>query len=145
MAAWSAGLLIGPQLLLTRLGAAAPVTLILVASAGVGVGQAGAGGFAIPVLVLAFFVVGGVCNALVLVSMRNLIMTRSPDGQRGSIGAAYGATMQTAVIVGFLAAAPAPEHSARWVVLIGGLLAVSAGVAGLIADQRGKVLARGLR
>lgn len=39
--------------------------------------------------------------------------------------------MQTAVIAGFLAAAPAPEHAARWVILAGGLLAMGAAAAGL--------------
>ncbi|GGN90288.1 hypothetical protein GCM10010112_75550 [Actinoplanes lobatus] len=136
LACWSVGLVIGPMLLM-RLARTGRMAVLAVGSATT-IGAAYLVTGLVPVLLalLVFNVIGGMANAMQNVSLRTAVMADCPDHKRGRVGAAYGATLQTAVATGFASAALFPADWARGVLLVGGAIAVLAGSIGLLLLSR---------
>jgi hypothetical protein len=62
-------------------------------------------------------------------------MADCPPGVRGRVGAAYGATLQSSVAIGFALAGLVPAAWARWGILVGGAVALLAGSLGWLLTR----------
>ncbi|MEU3709722.1 MFS transporter [Streptomyces catenulae] len=129
---WSIGLVLGPVLVRGRTAAPPPQVFAVAAATVIGLAYLLAGAVLWLPLMLAAFLCGGMANALQNVMLRTYVMADCPPARRGQIGAAYGATLQTAVACGFAAAAVLPADWSRWGIVTGGGIAALAGVAGTV-------------
>jgi MFS family permease len=135
LATWSVGLVLGPFALRGGLRRR-PTAVVAVGAAGIiGLSYLVAGAYPVVPLMLAAFLCGGMANAVQNVALRTHVMADCPPDVRGRVGAAYGATLQTSVAVGFALAGLAPADWARWGILTGGGVAFLAGSVGLLLTR----------
>ncbi|MCC5481226.1 MFS transporter [Streptomyces barringtoniae] len=130
LATWSVGLVLGPCLLRGPLGRRPTARVAVAAATVIGVSYLVTGAFPVIPVMLAAFLGGGMANAVQNVALRTHVMADCPPEVRGRVGAAYGATLQSAVAVGFALAGFAPADWARWGILAGGVIATLAGLCG---------------
>ncbi|MGX1562686.1 MFS transporter [Streptomyces sp. NPDC055506] len=135
LATWSVGLVLGPFALRGRLRHRPTAVVAVGAAAIIGLSYLGAGAFPVVPLMLAAFLCGGMANAVQNVALRTHVMADCPQDVRGRVGAAYGATLQTSVAVGFALAGLAPADWARWGILTGGAVAFLAGSIGWLRTR----------
>lgn len=139
---WAAGLVLGP-LLLTRPLARADQGMAALASAGViGSVLLVTGATATLGVAACAYVLGGMANATQNATLRTAVMRRSPEAHRGLLGAAYGASLQTAVVLGFLIGGATASDRAADVLAVGGAVSVVAVAAGFVLMRRPIVHAR---
>jgi MFS family permease len=130
LATWSVGLVVGPFTLRGPLGRRPTAVVAVGAAAIVGLSYLVTGAYPVVPLMLVAFLCGGMANAVQNVALRTYVMADCPPEVRGRVGAAYGATLQSSVAVGFALAALAPADGARWGILAGGGVAFLAGLTG---------------
>jgi MFS family permease len=135
LATWSVGLVLGPFTLRGRLGRRPTSVVAVGAAAIVGLSYLVTGAYPVVPLMLAAFLCGGMANAVQNVALRTYVMAECPPDVRGRVGAAYGATLQSSVAVGFALAALAPAEWARWGILVGGAVAFLAGSIGWLRTR----------
>ncbi|NGO74500.1 MFS transporter [Streptomyces sp. YC504] len=135
LATWSVGLVVGPLLLRSGLSRCRTATIAVAAAGLIGLAHAVVGAFPVVPVMLTAFLCGGMANAVQNVALRTHVMADCPPEVRGRVGAAYGATLQTAVAAGFALAAFAPAGWARWGILVGGTIGFLAGLAGWLHTQ----------
>ncbi|MFH8494894.1 MFS transporter [Streptomyces coeruleorubidus] len=135
LATWSVGLVLGPFTLRGRLGRLPTAVLAVGAAAIVGLSYLVTGAYPVVPLMLAAFLCGGMANAVQNVALRTYVMADCPQDVRGRVGAAYGATLQSSVAVGFALAGLAPADWARWGILAGGAVAFLAGSTGWLRTR----------
>ncbi|MFC4883823.1 MFS transporter [Streptomyces beijiangensis] len=141
LATWSVGLVLGPFLLRGRLGRLPTSAVAVTAATCIGLSYMVTGAFPVIPLMLAAFLGGGMANAVQNVALRTHVMADCPQDVRGRVGAAYGATLQSAVAAGFALAALVPADGARWGILAGGVIAFLAGLLGRLGLLRTRVTA----
>ncbi|MFI6208866.1 MFS transporter [Streptomyces sp. NPDC051041] len=127
LATWSVGLVLGPFAVRGPLGRRPTAVVAVGAAAVVGLGYLVTGVYPVVPLMLAAFLCGGMANAVQNVTLRTHVMAGCPKEVRGRVGAAYGATLQSSVAVGFACAGLVPAGWARWGILAGGGVAFLAG------------------
>ena len=99
-----------------------------------GAAVAVAGAVAVMAVAVVMFVIGGVANGVITVSMRSIIVHRVPDRFRGRVFAAYGGLFfGTQLAAMAVAGGLVVALSGRLVLIIGGVGTVLAGVGGLLA------------
>ncbi|GAA4320363.1 hypothetical protein GCM10023086_44660 [Streptomyces venetus] len=130
LATWSVGLVLGPFTLRGGLSRQPTAVVAVGAAAIIGLSYLVTGAYPVVPLMLAAFLCGGMANAVQNVALRTHVMADCPPDVRGRVGAAYGATLQTSVAVGFALAGLAPADWARWGILTGGGVAFLAGSIG---------------
>ncbi|MEU7019901.1 MFS transporter, partial [Streptomyces sp. NPDC046203] len=130
LATWSVGLVVGPFVLRGRIGARPTAVLAVGASAIIGLCHLLTAAYLFLPAMLAASLCGGMANAVQNVTLRTHVMADCPQEVRGRVGAAYGATLQSSVAVGFALAGFAPAHWARWGILTGGAVAFVVGTLG---------------
>ncbi|MGA5898633.1 MFS transporter [Streptomyces venetus] len=130
LAIWSVGLVLGPFTLRGGLSRQPTAVVAVGAAAIIGLSYLVSGAYPVVPLMLAAFLCGGMANAVQNVALRTHVMADCPPDVRGRVGAAYGATLQTSVAVGFALAGLAPADWARWGILTGGGVAFLAGSIG---------------
>ncbi|MET9761285.1 MFS transporter [Streptomyces sp. NPDC006372] len=130
LATWSVGLVLGPFALRGGLSRQPTAVVAVGAAAIIGLSYLVTGAYPVVPLMLAAFLCGGMANAVQNVALRTHVMADCPPDVRGRVGAAYGATLQTSVAVGFALAGLAPADWARWGILAGGGVAFLAGSIG---------------
>ncbi|WP_086558936.1 MFS transporter [Streptomyces africanus] len=135
LATWSVGLVLGPFALRGRLGRRPTAVIAVGAAAIVGLSYLVTGAYPVVPLMLAAFLCGGMANAVQNVALRTYVMADCPQDVRGRVGAAYGATLQSSVAVGFALAGLAPADWARWGILAGGGVAFLAGSIGWLRTR----------
>ena len=87
---WIVGMVIGSSQIARRLRPSSLMPALALAAIVGGVAVATAGAAGVMAIALALFVVGGVANGVITVSMRSIIVHRVPDRSRGRVFAAYG-------------------------------------------------------
>lgn len=135
LAAWSVGLVLGPFLLRGRLSHRPTAMVAVAAATFIGLTYTVTGAFPVVPLMLVAFLCGGAANAVQNVTLRTHVMADCPPDLRGRVGAAYGATLQSAVAIGFALAALAPAHWARWGIFTGGAIAFVGGLLGWLRTR----------
>ncbi|MFF3373666.1 MFS transporter [Streptomyces sp. NPDC002680] len=130
LATWSVGLVLGPFALRGRLGRRPTAVVAVGAAAIIGLSYLVTGAYPVVPLMLAAFLCGGMANAVQNVALRTHVMADCPPDVRGRVGAAYGATLQSSVAVGFALAGLVAADWARWGILAGGGVAFLAGSIG---------------
>ncbi|MFJ8828182.1 MFS transporter [Streptomyces sp. NPDC102467] len=135
LATWSVGLVLGPFTLRGRLGRRPTSVVSVGAATVVGLSYLVTGAYPVVPLMLAAFLCGGMANAVQNVALRTYVMADCPADVRGRVGAAYGATLQSSVAVGFALAGLAPAEGARWGILAGGGVAFLAGLIGWLRTR----------
>ncbi|MCT7354336.1 MFS transporter [Streptomyces sp. 15-116A] len=127
LATWSVGLVLGPLALRGPLGRRPTAVVAVAAAAIIGLSYLVTGLYPVIPLMLAAFLCGGMANAVQNVTLRTHVMADCAPNVRGRVGAAYGATLQSSVAVGFAFAGLVPAGWARWGILAGGGVAFLAG------------------
>ncbi|MER7401000.1 MFS transporter [Streptomyces sp. NPDC000070] len=135
LATWSMGLVLGPFALRGRLGRRPTAVVAVGAAAVVGLSYLVTGAYPVVPLMLAAFLCGGMANAVQNVALRTHVMADCPPDVRGRVGAAYGATLQSSVAVGFALAGLVAADWARWGILAGGSVAFLAGSIGWLRTR----------
>jgi MFS family permease len=135
LATWSVGLVLGPFALRGRLGRRPTAVVAVGAAAVIGLSYLVTGAYPVVPLMLAAFLCGGMANAVQNVALRTYVMADCPPDVRGRVGAAYGATLQSSVAVGFALAGLVPAGWARWGILAGGSVAFLAGSIGWLRTR----------
>lgn len=135
LATWSVGLVLGPFALRGRIGRRPTAVVAVGAAAIVGLSYLVTGAYPVVPLMLAAFLCGGMANAVQNVALRTYVMADCPPDVRGRVGAAYGATLQSSVAVGFALAGLVPAGGARWGILVGGGVAFLAGSIGWLRTR----------
>ncbi len=131
---WLVGMAIGASLIARRLGKGRLMQAMATAAVVGGAAVAVAGIAGVLWLALAMFLVGGLANGVITVSMRSLIVHRTPDRHRGRVFAAYGGLMNgTQLLAIGGAGALVATLGGQSVLVIGGFGTVVAGIAGLTA------------
>ena len=90
---WLVGMAIGASLIARRLGKGRLLSAMAIAAVVGGAAVAIAGISGVLAVALVMFLVGGVANGVITVSMRSLIVHRTEDRYRGRVFAAYGGLM----------------------------------------------------
>ncbi|MFF0017430.1 MFS transporter [Streptomyces sp. NPDC005374] len=135
LATWSVGLVVGPFVLRGRLGKQPTAVVAVGAAAIIGLGYVVTAAFLVLPVMLAACLCGGMANSVQNVALRTHVMADCPQDVRGRVGAAYGATLQSSVAVGFALAGLAPAGWARWGILAGGAVAFLAGSLGWLRTR----------
>ncbi|MES9525397.1 MFS transporter [Streptomyces capoamus] len=135
LATWSVGLVVGPFVLRGRLADLPTAVAAVGAAAVIGLSYLVTAACLVLPVMLAASLCGGMANAVQNVALRTHVMAACPQEVRGRVGAAYGATLQSAVAVGFALAGLAPADGARWGILAGGAVAFAVGSAGCLRTR----------
>ncbi|MET9450055.1 MFS transporter [Streptomyces cinerochromogenes] len=135
LATWSVGLVVGPFVLRGRLGNLPTAVVAVGAAATIGLSYLVTAAYLVLPVMLAASLCGGMANSVQNVALRTHVMADCPQEVRGRVGAAYGATLQSAVAVGFALAGLAPAEVARWGILTGGAVAFVVGSAGWLRTR----------
>ncbi|MFF3315604.1 MFS transporter [Streptomyces sp. NPDC003035] len=135
LATWSVGLVLGPFALRGRLGRRPTGVVAVGAATIIGLSYLVTGAYPLVPLMLAAFLCGGMANAVQNVALRTYVMADCPPDVRGRVGAAYGATLQSSVAVGFALAGLVPADWSRWAIFAGGGVAFLAGSVGWIRTR----------
>ncbi|MGW0424004.1 MFS transporter [Streptomyces sp. NPDC003015] len=135
LATWSVGLVVGPFVLRSRLGDRPTAVVAVGAASIIGLSYLVAAAYLVLWVMLAAFLCGGMANAVQNVALRTHVMADCPPGVRGRVGAAYGATLQSSVAIGFALAGLVPAAWARWGILVGGAVALLAGSLGWLLTR----------
>jgi MFS family permease len=131
---WIVGMVIGSSQIARRLSPSRLMPALAVAAVVGGAAVAVAGLAAVMAVAVVLFVVGGVANGVITVSMRSIIVHRVDDRYRGRVFAAYGGLFfGTQLAAMALAGGLVAGLNGRIVLIIGGVGTVAAGVAGLLA------------
>lgn len=138
LSTWSVGLVLGPVLIRGRFARPTSPTVIGAATV-IGLSYVVAGAAPLVPVMLFAFLCGGMANALQNVALRTYVMSDCPAEVRGRVAAAYGATLQSAVGIGFALAGLTPAEWARWSLFTGGAIAAVAGIAGWLRVQTSAV------
>jgi len=127
-----AGLVAGPIVLRVPLRQMDSAVLTVACAGGIGAAMA-ASALVIPIAaIFVCLLVMGTVNSGQNVALRTVVIRRSPEAKRGAVGAAYGATLQGSVTLGFLLAAIPPPSASQLVIVVGGAVAVAASATGLV-------------
>jgi MFS family permease len=129
--AWLLGMAGGASLIAARLPKEGLVRALMAASVIGGLAVASAAAFGHIGIATALFVLGGLANGVQAVSMRSLIVHRTPDRARGRVFAAYGGVangMQIGAMV--LGGGVVVALGGRTVLMVAGLGSAAAGVIG---------------
>ncbi|MEU6378567.1 MFS transporter [Streptomyces sp. NPDC046909] len=130
LAVWSVGLVLGPFALRGRLARRPTATTAVLATTVIGLAYLVVGARPLVPLMLTACLFGGMANAVQNVALRTYVMSDCPPDVRGRVGAAYGATLQSSVAVGFALAGLVPADWARWGIVAGGAVGFAAGTVG---------------
>jgi MFS family permease len=131
--AWLLGMAGGASLIAARLPKEGLVRALMAASVIGGLAVASAAAFGQIAIAVALFVLGGLANGVQSVSMRSLIVHRTPDRSRGRVFAAYGGVangMQIGAMA--LAGGVVVALGGRTVLMVAGLGSAAAGVIGYL-------------
>jgi len=131
---WLVGMAIGASLIARRLGKGRLLSAMAIAAVVGGAAVAIAGISGVLAVALVMFLVGGVANGVITVSMRSLIVHRTEDRYRGRVFAAYGGLMNGTQLIAIGAAGGLVAGlDGQTVLIIGGIGTAVAGIAGLLA------------
>ena len=131
---WLVGMAIGASLIARRLGKGRLLSAMAIAAVVGGAAVAIAGASGVLAVALVMFLVGGVANGVITVSMRSLIVHRTEDRYRGRVFAAYGGLMNGTQLIAIGAAGGLVAGlDGQTVLIIGGIGTAVAGIAGLLA------------
>jgi MFS family permease len=131
---WIVGMVIGSSQIARRLSPSRLMPALAVAAVVGGAAVAVAGLAAVMAVAVVLFVVGGVANGVITVSMRSIIVHRVDDRYRGRVFAAYGGLFfGTQLAAMAIAGGLVAGLNGRIVLIIGGIGTVAAGLAGLLA------------
>jgi MFS family permease len=131
--AWLLGMAAGASLIAAKLPKEGLVRALMAASVIGGLAVASAAAFGQIAIAAALFVLGGLSNGVQSVSMRSLIVHRTPDRSRGRVFAAYGGVangMQIGAMA--LAGGVVVALGGRTVLMVAGLGSAAAGVIGYL-------------
>jgi MFS family permease len=131
---WIVGMVVGSSQIARRLRPSGLMPAMALAAVVGGAAVAVAGAVAVMAVAVVMFVIGGVANGVITVSMRSIIVHRVPDRYRGRVFAAYGGLFfGTQLAAMAVAGGLVVALGGRTVLIIGGLGTIVAGVAGLLA------------
>jgi MFS family permease len=131
---WIVGMAVGSSIIARRLSPGRLMPAMALAAVVGGVAVAVAGAIAVLAIAIAMFVIGGVANGVITVSMRSIIVYRTEERFRGRVFAAYGGLFfGTQLAAMAVAGGLVAWLGGQTVLVIGGIGTVVAGLVGLAA------------